>query len=146
MADLGFKFNSSEIADSKFEPLPEGEYVGMFTESKMKDTKSGDGQYIEMRFEIVEGQYAGRILFERLNIKNKNEQAVEIAYQNLKQICECVNKTTIQNTEELHNIRLIAQVKIDGDYNRIKKYKSMKEKLAPASSSTDGAAKKPWQK
>lgn len=148
MAELGFKFESSEVEASSFEPIPQGEYVGMFTESELKDTKSGDGQFIEMKFEIVEGEYAGRTLYERLNIKNKNEKAVEIAYQNLKKICECVNRPSIQDTDELNNIRLIAKVVVDGEYNRIKNYKSMKEKsAAPASSSTsNGAAKKPWEK
>ena len=145
MAELGFQFKSDEVEGSSFELLPEAEYVGMFTESEVKDTKAGTGQYIQMKFEIVEGDKTGRVLFERLNIKNPNEKAVEIAYQTLKKICECVNKPNIQDTDELNNIRLIAKVVVDGEYNRIKSYKSIKEKSAPASSSTDGA-KKPWEK
>jgi len=147
MAELGFQFKSEEVEGGSFEPLPEGEYVCMFTESEVKDTKAGTGQFIEMKMEVVEGDKAGRTLFERLNIKNPSEKAVEIAYQTLKKICEAVGKPNIQDTDELNNIRFVAYVVVDGEYNRIKKYKSIKEKqAAPASSSTEGASKKPWEK
>jgi hypothetical protein len=146
MADLGFQFKSEEVEGGSFEPLPEGEYVCMFTESEEKPTKAGTGAFIEMKMEVVEGNHQNRVLFERLNIKNPNEKAVEIAYQTLKSICEACGKPTIQNTDELNGIRFIAKVVVDGEYNRIKKYKSIKEKSAPATSSSDGAAKKPWEK
>lgn len=147
MADLGFQFKTNEVEDTSFEPLPEGEYVCMFTEGELKDTKKGTGQFIALKLEVVEGEKQGRVLFERLNIKNPSEKTVEIAYQTLKKICEAVGKDNISNTDELHNIRFVAYVVVDGEYNRIKKYKSIKEKLsAPASSSTNGANKKPWEK
>ena len=73
MAELGFQFKSEEVEGGEFELLPEAEYVGMFTESEVKDTKAGTGQYIQMKFEIVEGDKTGRVLFERLNTKNQGK-------------------------------------------------------------------------
>lgn len=162
MAKLGFQFKSEDVPTSEYEPIPVGEYVCMFTESELKDTASGTGQYVQMSLEIVEGEYAGRKLIERLNIKNPNEKAVEIAYQTLKKICEAVNKPNIQDTDELHNIRLIANVSVEKSkpyikdgvekggnmQNVIKSYKSITEKAsANADSSPQGGnAKLPWQK
>lgn len=164
MANLGFNFKPDDVPDANFEPIPVGEYVGMITSSDLKNTKAGDGQFIEMDVQIVEGQYSGRILKERLNIKNKNEKAVEIAYQTLKKICNAINKTSVSDTEELHNIRLIVRVDIEKSspymkdgiekegnlQNVIKGYKAMKDREAPASSADsspqNGEKKMPWQK
>jgi hypothetical protein len=162
MANLGFQFKAEEVPTSEYEPIPAGEYVCMFTESELKDTAAGTGQYIQIKLEVVEGDNAGRTLIERLNIKNPNEKAVEIAYQTLAKICNAVNKPNIQNTEELHNIRLIAKVDVqkskpyikdgvekEGNLqNVIKGYKSITEKAsAHADSSPQGGdAKLPWQK
>ena len=82
MADLGFKFKPEEVQDSQYEPVPVGDYVCMITESEMKETKAGTGKYIQMNVEIVEGEYQGRKLIERLNIQNPNQKAVEIAFSN----------------------------------------------------------------
>lgn len=161
MADLGFQFKSEEVEVQDFTPLPEGEYVCMFTSSEMKETKAKTGQYIQLQLDVVEGEHAGRTLIERLNIKNPNEKAVEIAYQTLKRICDAVNKPSISNTEELHNIRLIVRVKVEKSkpyekdgvtqegnmQNVIKGYKSIKEKSATQADSSPqgGANKKPWE-
>ena len=41
----------------------------MITSSDLKTQKAGDGQFIEMDVQIVEGQYSGRILKEHIILK-----------------------------------------------------------------------------
>lgn len=153
MADLGFVFNTEEVPESIFEPIPAGDYKALITESEMKTTKSRTGEYLELKIEITEGEHAGRTFFERLNIKNPNEKAVEIAYQTLAKICKAVNKNNIQRSEELHNIRFFLSVGVEvnppyqkadgtmsesGFKNSIKGYKSILNYTPTATTPTTG--------
>ena len=56
----------------EFEPIPAGKYLAMITESEMKPTKSGSGSYLQLTFQILEGEYKGRFLWARLNLNNPN--------------------------------------------------------------------------
>lgn len=165
MVALPQTFNTADIPDSEYEIIPPGDYEAIITESEMKATANGDGAYIQLKIQIQSGMGGsndakGRVLYERLNIQNKNEQAVEIAYRTLKKICEAVGKTAIKDTVELHNKRLIIAVEVekgkpyikDGqqkegrDQNRIKAYKAVGGD-APASGnapSTPAAGSPPW--
>lgn len=113
MVALPQTFNTADVADSEFEIIPPGEYEAIITESEMKATNGGDGAYIQMKIQVQGGQYNGRVLFERLNIQNKNDQAVEIAYRTLKKICEAAGKTAIKDTSELHNKRLVIVLEVE---------------------------------
>ncbi len=92
--------------------MPPGTYTAMVVASDVKDTKKG-GQMIVLELDIMDGDHAGRKLFERLNIKNDNAKAVEIAFRTLGEIVKAVGKTTIKDTDELHNKRLYIQVAVD---------------------------------
>ncbi|MGD9126460.1 MAG: DUF669 domain-containing protein, partial [Planctomycetia bacterium] len=66
MANLnGFDANQVDPSTS-FDPIPAGKYVAVITESEMKDTKSGVGQYLQLTFDIIDGKYKGRKLWSRL--------------------------------------------------------------------------------
>ena len=55
---------------AEFEPIPAGKYLTAISTSEMKDTKNGNGSYLELEFAVLEGQYKGRKLWARLNLKN----------------------------------------------------------------------------
>ena len=65
MANLtGFNANEVEpMAD--FAPIPAGKYAAVITNSQMKPTKSGNGSYLELTFQIIEGEHKGRLLCAR---------------------------------------------------------------------------------
>ena len=111
MADLSwFDANQVEPA-SDFGPLPAGKYVAVITESDMKPTKSGNGQYLSLTFQIVEGEYKGRVLWTRLNLDNPNATAVQIARSQLAAICRAVGVMAPKDSVELHNLPLVIAVK-----------------------------------
>jgi hypothetical protein len=122
-------FNAEEVEPNEgFSPLPAGDYQVIIAESKMKKTKDGQGQYLEMRLQVLNGQYQNRVLFDRLNLVNKSEVAVKIAKGTLSSICRSVNVLTPSDSSELHNKPLTASVKIRKDQdgnpqNEIKGYK-----------------------
>ena len=79
MANLtGFNADNVEPM-SDFDPIPAGKYTAIITGSEMKDTKSGNGSYLELTFQVIEGEYKNRLLWARLNVDNPNELTVKIA-------------------------------------------------------------------
>jgi hypothetical protein len=72
MARLGETFDASTVEPNKpFEPLPPGRYVVQIVNSEMRPTKDGMGQYLWLELDVLEGAHAGRKLFDRLNLVNK---------------------------------------------------------------------------
>ena len=93
MADLrGFDANQVEPS-ADFEPIPAGKYEAVITESEMKPTKAGTGHYLQLTFQVVEGEFKNRLLWARLNLDNPNATAVQIARAELSAICRAVRAT-----------------------------------------------------
>ena len=122
-------FNAEEVPEDSFEPAPEDTYNLQIIQSDMKDTKAGTGQYLELRIQILDEPYTGKLIFERLNLINPNEVAVKIANRTLADICLACGLDSIEDSEELHGIEFKGKVIIkedeSGDYppqNEIKKY------------------------
>jgi len=113
MAKLG-GFNPTEHEEVKsFDPIPEGKYVAMITDSEMRQTKAMDGEYLSLRFEVLDGPHKGRLIWTNLNLRNKNPKAVEIATRNLASICRSVHHLTpLDDSEVLHNKPLKIKVTI----------------------------------
>lgn len=114
MGNLGINIDEVTPVQNNYEPLPRGEYEVWATAAELKHTKAGTGQYIKLRFDVLEGQYTGRALFLNLNIKNPSEKAQEIGLGQLSALCKAMGMAGIvDDTSELLNKRVIAHVKID---------------------------------
>jgi hypothetical protein len=144
MAFLGGTFDANQVEpQGDYTPIAPGEYKVHILSSEMVETSSKNGHMLKLELEIIEGESAGRKLFDRLNLDNPNAQAVEIAQRQLSAICHATGKLTVQDSEELHGIPMIAVVKVDpprsangkeyGASNSIKAYK-------PIGSAATGAA------
>jgi len=111
MANLsGFDANRVEPS-TDYDPLPAGKYLAVITESEMKPTKVGTGQYLQLTFEILDGQFKGRKVWARLNLANSNEMTVKIAQAELSAICRAVGVLAPNDSVELHNLPLVISVK-----------------------------------
>ena len=111
MANLtGFNADNVEPM-SEFDPIPAGKYAALITGSEMKDTKSGNGSYLELTFQVIEGEYKNRLLWARLNLDNPNELTVKIARAQLAAICRSVGVTEPKDSCELHNLPLVISVR-----------------------------------
>ena len=112
MANLN-GFDAREVEPQVgFEPIPAGKYLAVITGSEMKQTKAGDGQYLELTFQVLEGEYKGRNLWARLNLDNPNETAVKIARAELSAVCRAVGVMTPKDSHELHDLPLVVSVKL----------------------------------
>lgn len=104
MADLtGFDANNVEPSQP-FEPIPAGKYTAVIIESGYKPTKSGNGSFLELTFQITEGEFLNRQLRARLNLNNPNSVAVKIAKAELSSICRAVGVMTPSDSQDLHNL------------------------------------------
>ena len=112
MAHLGEKFDASEVPPSEFQPLPVGSYRAEFVASEIKATKSGSGQYIEFQGALLDGEHQGRRFWDRINLWNDNQQAVQIARRTFADMCEACGKGAIEDTDELHQIPFVLKVRM----------------------------------
>jgi len=104
MAFIG-GFDASKIPPSDgFTPIPAGKYLAIMVESNFKKTKSGTGEYLECVFKVAEGANKGRTVKARLNLKNPNEQTVQIAAGELSSICRAVGVLKPNDSHDLHNV------------------------------------------
>ena len=145
-------FNANEVEpQSGFEPIPAGEYEAVITRSEEKTTRNGLGQFLQLEFEIVGGDYNGRKLWTNLNLQNPNARTVEFARTELSAICRAVNVLQPKDPADLYNIPLIISVKqkmneSTGEMgNAIKGYRDKgsapKNPVAPTASAQQKA---PW--
>jgi hypothetical protein len=111
MANLnGFNANNVE-PQTAFEPLPAGKYTAIITDSELKPTKSGNGSYLELTFQVVEGEYKGRLVWARLCIDHPNAMTVQIARGQLSAICRAIGVMQPKDSVEMHNLPLQITVK-----------------------------------
>lgn len=111
MADLN-GFNATEVEPTtSFEPLPAGKYVAAITASEMKATKKGDGSYLQLEFTVLEGEYRGRKVWDRLCINHPNDLTQKIARGSLSAICRAVDVLQPGDSADLHNLPLVITVK-----------------------------------
>ena len=153
MAALNFNAAAVEPQQS-FDALPPGRYEAIISASEMKDTKAGTGQYLQLTFDVVGGQYEGRKLWSRLNLVNPNATAVQIAERELSAICHCVGILVPEESEELHDALLVIDViqelnPMSGQQtNRIKGYSQVSAPAPKAKPAAPAAGKvaTPWAK
>lgn len=135
MAQLNF--DATKVApDLGFETVPAGWYNAMIDESEMKPTKDGSGAYLQTRFNIIDGQYANRKIYMRLNLRNTNPVAQEIACKQLAAIAHAVGVLHVQDSSQLHGLPMKIKVKLrkdtSGQYedsNEISSIKNINEQV-----------------
>ena len=148
-------YNIHEVEPmGNFEPLPADWYRCVITNAEQKPNSKKTGAYLELRIEVIDGQYQGRLVFDRLNLINPNSVAVDIARRSLASIAKAINVDP-KNSVDLIDIPLMVKIAVkpaDGQYsasNEIKGYSGAKTNgaataapaAAPAASSTP-----PWKR
>lgn len=112
MAIFAQTFDANTVEPSNFDVYPAGKYLAQIVASEMRPTKDGRGQYLFLELDILEGQFAGRKLFDRLNLVNDNPDTVDIATRTLSSICRATGQMQVKDSEQLHLIPLIADVRV----------------------------------
>lgn len=108
-------FNAQEVApNTALEAIPSGVYPVIITNSEEKPngatSKDPNGTNVVIEMTVQGGEFNGRKVFDRLNLNNQNQQAVDIAYATLSALCHVTGKFQITDTAQLHGIPFQAVV------------------------------------
>ena len=147
---LNFDASKIEVNDS-YDVIPDNTLVNaVITSSEWKETKDKTGGYLALKYEIIDGNYKGRIIFENVNLQNSNATAVKIAQETLAKISNAIGKVTVQNSEELHNIPMSLKLGVhpaQNGYepsNKIKSYSKISGSVGAVTPQAE--TKPPWAK
>ena len=149
-------FNALEVEPSTtFQPLPADWYKCVITETEERVTSKGDGSFLLLSIEVIDGDYSGRKVFDRLNLKNPNSTAVEIAQRSLSSICRAISVNSPKDSSELCDKPMMVKLAVkaaSGDYeasNDVKGYEAVNSEAsaqpAPSSASSNGGSTPPWK-
>jgi len=82
------QFKASEVdTTDNFQPLPEGEYRVLVASAEEKSTRDGTGLGLNVKYEVIDGQHQGRLVFHWINLQNKSKDAEEIGHKELARLC-----------------------------------------------------------
>jgi hypothetical protein len=168
MAYIG-NFDAETIApQTERSALPSGHYLMAITESEMKPTKNGSGQYLQLVFTVFDAPSPDAIhrkIFVRLNLINPNQTAVDLAQRELSAICHALGILKITDSAQLHDHPLCCKVQYvpakDGyeESNKISAYRPASEYgknqrpgtpvvpvAGPVARPVAGPVKAPWRR
>ncbi len=144
MAQLNF--DASQVDPSQpVEAIPSDKYNVEITKSELKPTKTGNGSYLELEFTVLDGEYHGRKVWDRLCLNHPTQKTVEIARANLSAICHAVGVLKPRDSAELHRIPLVINVKLKKDestgtiFNEVRGYSKRESLLATTPSPSPAA-------
>jgi hypothetical protein len=146
-------FNAADVEPTADRgPLPAGTYTAAIVESQMKPTKAGTGEMLEIVLEVIDGEHKGRRVWDRLNLRNPSETAVDIAKRTLSAICRSVGVLTPKDSSDLHDRPLVITV-VQEEYegkvsNKVKGYRAATPAPAPAARTPakPANAAAPWKR
>lgn len=96
-----------------FQIIPPGKYKAVIVADELKLTSTG-GQMIELKLQIIEGDYIGVEIIDRLQIINASIKAQEIGQGTLKRICNlCKVQYPPPDTSKLFGVPMVITVKIE---------------------------------
>jgi hypothetical protein len=113
MADLGFDYDAEQFEPlAPRDPIPADKYEAMIIESERKPTRDGNGELLNLVWVVTSGKYEGRKVYDRVNLKNNSDKAVEIGMRQLSAICHATGKLRVTDSAELHNLPCTISVKV----------------------------------
>lgn len=129
MAKFGFDVSEVDAgAQVSRDPIPDGDYTLKALEAEEKSTKDGTGSYINVKFEVVGGDFNGRYVWNIFNVSNKSEKAQQIGRQQLVAWATACGKPDADDTDKLVDKKFKATVSVEkgtggyADSNRIKTF------------------------
>lgn len=135
----------------EFTVIPAGKYRACLVSDQLRDNSAGTGKILEVKIQIMEGQFAGEVLTDYINITNASPKAQAIGQGTLKRICNlCGVPYPPQDTAGLMGKPLGIDVKVEKftsnttgkelDSNKIRAYGPVPTQQAQAQPTTQQAA------
>jgi hypothetical protein len=143
-----FYFDPEQQEGSSFQVIPAGDYTAEVIDAAITQPKSGDGHMLFLTWKIVNGEYEGKQIWQRLCYQHSNPTTQDIARRFLKDLCIALNinqQITDPEVFKFKPARIRVGVESDkygqfDDQNRIKR---VPEPSAPAPAPTPKPTPKP---
>jgi hypothetical protein len=139
MAELSFdNYEFAEGTSNDYDLLPEGWYTASVNSAELRETKAGTGNYLNMRYDIIGPDHAGRVVFGMITIRNPNQTAERIGREQLSSLAAAIGmKEMPRDSDELIGNTVSIKVGVEksaeyGDKNTVKGFKSAGKVSAPA--------------
>ena len=120
MGLINFDAASAATRTRTSTPLPPGVYTAEITSSDVKALKSGRGTGLALEFTIIDPEeHANRRVWTNLNIKHENQTAEEIGLGQLKELCDALGISRLEDSDDLFGRLVRITTKITpakGDY------------------------------
>lgn len=114
MGNLNLNLDETKPVTMDYSLLPAGWYEAWAKEAVMKRTKAGTGTYLNVQWEILEGEFANAKVFEMFNATNPNPDAVEIGMGKLSKRCKDMGMSgLVDDSAEILNKRIMLKVGIE---------------------------------
>jgi len=154
-------FDATNVApQASFQPLPAGVYTTAIVDSDVKPTQKGGTQAV-FTLQVVDGPFAGRKVFARINVRNPSPEAERIGQSQLSALQHACGVLQMQDTSQLHGkvVRARITVRKDetgqyGDSNEVKAFEAVGGAQMPtapvagvpaaAPAAPGGGATPPW--
>jgi Protein of unknown function (DUF669) len=108
---------------------------------------------LNIQFQVLEGPHKGQNLWTKLNLVHENAKTVQFAQAELSAICRALGIERIKDSQELHNLPLILEVKVENRQdkpgelaNRIKGYKPKNGNTSHQAPAPGNGSTPPWAK
>lgn len=98
-------FDANQVAPAQpgMTVYPPGWYTVRIIEQELKSAKEKpQNQFLELKYEILDGEQAGRHIFDRWNLVNDDPTAVRIGYATMSSVCRVTGQFQIQHTAQLN--------------------------------------------
>lgn len=126
MANLGGTFDATQVEpNGDFDRFAIKDTRCVIVDSEITTTEAGDRK-LNLTWKVEEGDYAGRLFWQGLNLWHSNPKAAEIAQRELSSICHATGKLNVQDSEELHHIPCLVThgpQKKNPEYDEVKSVK-----------------------
>lgn len=125
MAFLGETFSTDSLPEGRsYDLIPEGWYNAVISKADLGQTKAGNGQKIDVRFDITGPTYQGRAIFTAINVRNPSQKAEEIGRQQLGEIMRAIGLSRVQDTDQLvgGQLQIKVKVKVPSDEDKARGY------------------------
>ena len=137
MASIDWNIDDYEASQPRT-AIPAGKYLEIIADTIEKVSRNGD-KYIELKLQIVHGEYQNYELTDRLNLWHPNEQPRNISRGTLNAISKAVGVLKATDTQQLCNKPLVITVAVeDNTYNgnttkqnSVKGYTKREQQQAP---------------
>jgi hypothetical protein len=116
-----------------------GEYVAQIVEASVTQPKSMDGYYILLVWKILEGEYEGRQVWQRIAFTHSKEQTRTIGRKMLKSLCIALSVAEhVEDVEVFLFKSAKIKVGIEVDRNGVYDDKNVVKRIWPLDPPTDG--------